>query len=219
MKRFLSVLSITAILFTSVFMLFGCSPKRPQIKITLSNGKELVYVLYKDYAPETVEHFLSLVEKGYYDNTALSDFQSGRIMAGDYEWNADFSDLQLKSTSGIDTVKGEINGVSIKVENNPLLHGFGTLSLYNDKTDSDEGSYDSGKVKFFISTGANASFDKNYAVFGKLLKSEHEEVLTKILEDKLTEAEDYAYEELNNKYKITLPSEPIYIKTITVIKK
>lgn len=220
MKRILSFFSVTVLFLTTAAMFFACSPKRAQVKFTLSNDKALVFVLYKDYAPNTVKHFIELCEQGYYDNVALSDFQYNRIMFGEYEWNDDKTDLIIKDTDGIENLKGdEIQGWSVEILNNPLLHGFGTLSFYNNKQDEEGGSYDSAKVKLFISTASNAYYDSKYAIFGKLTKAS-EEVLRELLEEKEEDEEyEYPFDALNEEYGITLPQEIIYIKSVKVTKR
>jgi cyclophilin family peptidyl-prolyl cis-trans isomerase len=130
MKKIFSIISAILLTISMTFVFTACDSNRPKITIVLEDGREMTFILYRDYAPITVEHFLELCSSGYYDNTAISDIASSHILAGNYEFNVDFTDLNLKNV--VDSIRGEFTANGVTVENNPLLHEFGTLSLFND---------------------------------------------------------------------------------------
>ena len=42
-----------------------------KVKVRMENGGEFIIELYPEYAPETVENFIELVENGFYDGLYL----------------------------------------------------------------------------------------------------------------------------------------------------
>ena len=56
----------------------------PRAKIVMENGGEIVIVLYKKRVPKTVENFITLAKKGYYDGITFHRVISGFMaQAGD----------------------------------------------------------------------------------------------------------------------------------------
>jgi cyclophilin family peptidyl-prolyl cis-trans isomerase len=216
MKKFLSIFGAMLLTLSMTLVFTACENKRPQIKIVLEDGREMTFILYRDYAEETVNHFLALVKEDYYDGVAFSDFQSSRILLGNYKFN-EIGDLDEKGN--VDTITGEFELNGHYVKNNPLLHELGVLSMYNGWGDYVDGaSRDSASNIFFINTNTNTSYNGRYATFGKISGTESLEVLKEIMADELTAADNYAYFDLNEEYKITLPSIKIIIKDIEIIK-
>jgi len=214
MKKLLSIFGAMFLTLSMTFVFTACSTDRPKIKIVLEDGREMTFVLYRDYSEKTVDHFLSLVKEDYYDGVAFSDFQSSRILIGNYEFN---EDGLLVEKAEVDTVHGEFESNGTYVENNPLLHVFGVLSMYNGWADGVEGaSRNSASNVFFISTATNTSYDGKYATFGMIYGTSSIDVLNDILLDDLIAADNYAYTDLNDEYGITLPSEKIIIKDIVI---
>ena len=217
MKRTFSIIGIIILSISMIFVTTGCESKRPEIKITLEDGRVMNFTLYRNYAPDTVAHFLSLCESGYYNNTIVSDMQTSRILMGNYSYD---KDLYLKAKSNVDTIDGEFTANGTVVQNNPLLHTLGVLSMYNEWGDGIEnGSKNSASNIFFIATSTVTSYDGRYATFGKISDDDSLAVLEEIMADETTYADNYQYSELNEEYGITLPSVTIVIKTIEIIKQ
>ncbi len=110
--------------------------------------------LYPDVAPITVENFVSLVEKGFYDGIIFHRVMEGfMIQGGDPDGNG---------TDGSDeNIKGEFsaNGVT-----NNLSHTRGVISMARNAYDMNSAS-----SQFFIMHADNAGLDGQYAAFGKVI--------------------------------------------------
>ena len=61
---------------------------RPLVTITMEDGKVMTAELYPDKAPNTVNNFISLVKKGYYDGLTFHRVIPGfMIQGGDPDGN------------------------------------------------------------------------------------------------------------------------------------
>ncbi len=126
--------------------------ENPVVTIEMENGGKIIAELYPDIAPETVNNFISLAGKGFYDglifHRVIPDFM---IQGGDPDGNG---------TGGPGyCIKGEflMNGVK-----NELSHKRGVLSMARANHPNSAGS------QFFI-VHADAKFLNNqYAAFGKV---------------------------------------------------
>lgn len=201
-SKFIKVLSMMLSLVL-ILSLVGCSgEKKPAstdehsfVKITMENGEYFVIELMPEYAPETVENFLNLVNDGFYDgltfHRVIKDFMA---QGGDPDGNG---------TGGSDKeIKGEFaeNGFT----QNTLSHDRGIVSMAR-STDPDSAS-----SQFFIcySDKYKQSLDGKYAAFGKVV--EGMEVVDSFLEvEMLYNASEAAF---------SRPSEPIVMKKAEVIE-
>ncbi len=131
-----------------------------EIEISGKDAGSFVMELYPEYAPITVENFISLVEDGFYDGLIFH-----RIAEGGYgPFVAQGGDPKGNGTGGSKSIKGEFaaNGV-----NNPLSHTRGVVSMAR-RGDS----YDSGSCQFFICYNDyyTSALDGQYAAFGKVIE-------------------------------------------------
>ena len=122
----------------------------PVVTITMANGDVMKAELYPEIAPNTVNNFISLVQKGFYDGLIFHRVIAGFMIQG--------GDPKGNGTGGSDTtIKGEFseNGV----ENN-ISHVRGTISMAraNDP--------DSASSQFFIVHEDSTFLDGQYAAFG-----------------------------------------------------
>lgn len=89
----ITALAVTAALsLASVAIFAGCETSYPEVSITYEfNGKEyeVEYVLSRKGSPQTVQHFMELVETGYYDGTVIHDYQTSYLYAGAYVSDSD----------------------------------------------------------------------------------------------------------------------------------
>ena len=132
------------------------SNQNPIVTFTMENGDVMKAELYPDVAPNTVNNFISLVKKGFYDGLIFHRVIAGfMIQGGDPEG------------SGIGgpgySIKGEFNYNG--VENN-LKHSRGVLSMARAQHPDSAGS------QFFIMHAAAPHLDGQYAAFGKLVEGE-----------------------------------------------
>lgn len=132
------------------------SNQNPIVTFTMENGDVMKAELYPDVAPNTVNNFISLVKKGFYDGLIFHRVIAGfMIQGGDPEG------------SGIGSpgysIKGEFNYNG--VENN-LKHSRGVLSMARAQHP------DSASSQFFIMHADAPHLDGQYAAFGKLVEGE-----------------------------------------------
>ena len=128
--------------------------KNPVITITMENGDVIKAELYPEIAPNTVNNFISLVKKGYYDGLIFHRVINGFMIQGGCP--------QGTGTGGPGySVKGEFsqNGVS-----NTLNHSEGVLSMARAMHPDSAGS------QFFIMHKAAPHLDGAYAAFGKVIE-------------------------------------------------
>ena len=110
--------------------------------------------LYKDVAPITVDNFVSLANKGFYNGLTFHRIIKGFMIQGGCPVG--------NGTGGPGyAIKGEFaaNGV-----NNPLKHERGVISMARAMDPNSAGS------QFFIMHKAAPHLDGQYAAFGKVIK-------------------------------------------------
>ena len=136
--------------------------QNPVVTFTMVNGDVMKAELYPDVAPNTVNNFVSLVKKGFYDGLIFH-----RIIAGFMIQGGDPDGTGMGGPGY--SIKGEFNYNGF---DNSLKHSRGVLSMARAQHPDSAGS------QFFI-MHANAPYlDGQYAAFGKLI--EGEDVLDKI---------------------------------------
>ena len=126
--------------------------QNPIITIEMENGDILKGELYPDIAPNTVNNFISLIQKGFYDGVIFHRVIEGFMLQG--------GDPQGTGMGGPDySIKGEFtqNGF----ENN-LAHDPGVLSMARTMAPDSAGS------QFFIMHKKSPHLDGLYAAFGKI---------------------------------------------------
>ncbi len=156
----------------------------PIVTIEMENGDIMKAELYPEIAPNTVNNFISLINKGYYDGLIFHRCIRGFMIQG-----------------GCPTGTGTGNpGYSIKGEftkngfNNELKHTKGVLSMARSKMPDSAGS------QFFIMHEDSPHLDGMYAAFGKI--TEGQDVVDKIASTK-TDFSDKPLEEQKMK-KVTV---------------
>ena len=126
----------------------------PIVRITMDSGKVIRLELYPETAPITVENFLDLVKKGFYNGLTFHRIISGfMIQGGDPDGNG-------MGGPGY-SIKGEFksNGVD-----NTLKHEKGVISMARSMDPNSAGS------QFFIMHEAAPHLDGQYAAFGKVIE-------------------------------------------------
>ncbi|MFK4300446.1 peptidyl-prolyl cis-trans isomerase B (cyclophilin B) [Paenibacillus sp. RC254] len=124
----------------------------PVVTIVMNDGKKIKLELYPEVAPNTVNNFISLVQKGAYNGTIFHRVIPGFMIQG--------GDPQGNGTGGPGySIKGEFksNGV-----NNTLKHTRGVLSMAR------SADLDSAGSQFFIMVADADYLDGQYAAFGKV---------------------------------------------------
>ena len=126
----------------------------PVVTITMTNGDVMKAELYPEIAPNTVNNFISLVQKGFYDGLIFHRVISGFMIQG--------GEPQGTGMGGPGySIKGEfaMNGVR-----NDLKHTRGVLSMARSMMPNSAGS------QFFIMHANAPHLDGQYAAFGKVVE-------------------------------------------------
>lgn len=124
------------------------------VTIEMMNGDKIVLQLDKTVAPNTVNNFLSLASKGFYDGLIFHRVIPNFMIQGGCP------DGSGQGGPGY-TIKGEFktNGV-----NNPLKHTRGTISMARTNEKDSAGS------QFFIMHQDATHLDGQYAAFGHVIE-------------------------------------------------
>ena len=132
------------------------SNQNPIVTFTMENGDVMKAELYPDVAPNSVNNFISLVKKGFYDLLIFHRVIAGFMIQG--------GDPEGSGMGGPGySIKGEFNYNG--VENN-LKHSRGVLSMARAQHPDSAGS------QFFIMHADAPHLDGQYAAFGKLVEGE-----------------------------------------------
>ena len=126
----------------------------PIVRITMDSGKTIRLELYPEIAPITVENFLDLVNKGFYNGLTFHRIIPGFMIQG--------GDPSGNGTGGPGySIKGEFksNGV-----NNKMKHERGVISMARAFDPNSAGS------QFFIMHKDAPHLDGEYAAFGKVIE-------------------------------------------------
>ena len=136
--------------------------QNPIVTITMENGSVMKAELYPEIAPNTVNNFISLINKGFYDGVIFH-----RVIAGFMIQGGDPDGTGMGGPGY--SIKGEFSNNGFK---NDLKHTKGVLSMARTMIPDSAGS------QFFIMHETSPHLDREYAAFGKLI--EGEEVLEAI---------------------------------------
>ena len=128
--------------------------KNPVVTIEMESGKKIKAELYPEKAPNTVNNFIDLAEKGFYNDTIFHRVIEGfMIQGGDPEGNG---------TGGPGYgIKGEFSSNGFE---NDLKHSRGVLSMARAQNPNSAGS------QFFIMHADSPHLDGQYAAFGKVIE-------------------------------------------------
>ena len=126
--------------------------QNPVITITMDNGDVIKAELYPEIAPVSVNNFISLVKKGFYDGLTFHRVIEGFMIQGGCPLG--------NGTGGPGyTIRGEFSQNGF---HNPLKHEAGVLSMARAMHPDSAGS------QFFIMQKEAPHLDGAYAAFGKV---------------------------------------------------
>ena len=138
--------------------------QNPIVTITMEDGSVIKAELYPEIAPNTVNNFISLIKKGFYDGVIFHRVINGFMLQG--------GDPEGTGMGGPGyEIKGEFSSNGFK---NDLKHTPGVLSMARTMIP------DSGGSQFFIMHKTSPHLDGDYAGFGKV--TEGMEVVNRIAE-------------------------------------
>ncbi len=115
--------------------------------ITLDNGNEIRIEFYPADAPKTVENFVTLAKKGFYNGLTFHRVVPGFVVQG--------GDPKGDGTGG--------PGYTVKAEFNKQKHVRGSVAMARSQHPDSAGS------QFYITYGATPHLDNNYTVFGRVV--------------------------------------------------
>ena len=138
----------------------------PVVTIIMENGDVMKAELYPEVAPNTVNNFISLVKKGYYDGLIFHRVIRGFMIQGGCPQGTGMGGPGY-------SIKGEFSQNGFK---NDLKHTEGVLSMARSMMPNSAGS------RFFIMHKDAPHLDGAYAAFGKV--TEGMDVVNKIAEER-----------------------------------
>ncbi|UOO37420.1 peptidylprolyl isomerase [Oscillospiraceae bacterium CM] len=122
----------------------------PIVTIQMENGGTIKAELYPDIAPNTVNNFISLIQKGFYDGLIFHRVIPGFMLQGGCPLGQGYGNPGY-------SIKGEFNANGFK---NDLKHKRGILSMARSQNPNSAGS------QFFIMHKDSPHLDGQYAAFG-----------------------------------------------------
>ncbi len=128
--------------------------KNPIVTITMKNGDIIRLELYPDIAPISVNNFISLIRRKFYDGLIFHRVIRGFMIQGGCPEGTGMGGPGYQ-------IKGEFaaNGVD-----NSLRHTEGVLSMARAQDPNSAGS------QFFIMHKTSPHLDGSYAAFGKVIE-------------------------------------------------
>ncbi|MDO5516856.1 MAG: peptidylprolyl isomerase [Clostridium sp.] len=148
----------------------------PIITMTMENGGVIKAELYPEVAPNTVNNFIDLINRGFYDGLIFHRVIPGFMIQGGCPEGTGMGGPGY-------SIKGEFTSNGFK---NDLKHSKGVLSMARAMHPDSAGS------QFFIMVANAPHLDGQYASFGKVI--EGMEVADKIVAQK-TDMYDRPYED------------------------
>jgi peptidyl-prolyl cis-trans isomerase B (cyclophilin B) len=121
-------------------------PPKPRVSMQTEHGT-IELELWPDVAPKTVENFVTLIRKGFYDGLSFHRIIPGFMIQGGCP--------QGTGTGG--------PGYQIKAEFNPRQHVRGVISMARSSDPDSAGS------QFFIVHAASPHLDGQYTAFGQVI--------------------------------------------------
>ena len=124
----------------------------PIVEMKIKNKGNIKIELYPEIAPNTVNNFISLIKKGYYDGLIFHRIIRGFMIQG--------GDPRGTGMGGPGySIRGEFSANGFT---NDLKHTEGVLSMARTMDPNSAGS------QFFLMTSVSPHLDGQYAAFGKV---------------------------------------------------
>ena len=125
----------------------GTARVKQTAEITMEKGGIIKIEFFPDDAPKTVENFITLAKKGYYDGLTFHRVEPGFVVQG--------GDPKGDGTGG--------PGYKIKAEFNKQQHDRGVVAMARSQDPDSAGS------QFYITLAPAHFLDGKYTVFGKVI--------------------------------------------------
>ena len=124
----------------------GSDIAKPAAVVTMEKGGEFRIDFFPEDAPKTVENFVTLAKKGFYDGLTFHRVVPDFVVQG--------GDPKGNGTGG--------PGYTIKAEFNKQKHLRGSVAMARSQHPDSAGS------QFYITYGPTPHLDNNYTVFGRV---------------------------------------------------
>ena len=158
--KLVSVIAAALLVLAMSFAFVGCETKHPEISVKISFNEEtyeLEYKLYRNMYPQTVAHYLELIDMKHFDGTVIHDYRSDRMVGGAYYYDGEdvVDDLVEKDydaatkdengnvtlknvsvwadadkTTAYNTLYGEFQKNAFEIKNNGLTNTLGAIGTY-----------------------------------------------------------------------------------------
>jgi len=126
----------------------------PVVTMEINNGGIIKIELFPEIAPNTVNNFIDLVSKGFYDGLTFHRVIPGFMIQGGCPEGTGMGGPGYG-------IKGEFSGNGVK---NDLKHEKGVISMAR------SGHPDSAGSQFFLMVEKAPHLDGQYAAFGKIIE-------------------------------------------------
>ena len=155
MSRYFPPLFVVVFLAIAVVAFAQPAEKAKGAVITLEKGGEIAFDFFPNDAPKTVESFVTLAKKGFYDGTTFHRVVPGFVAQG--------GDPLSKTLPAGDARIGTGGpGYTVKAEFNKQKHDRGVLAMARSQDPDSAGS------QFYITLGPAHFLDGKYTVFGRV---------------------------------------------------
>ncbi len=158
----------------------------PIVTITMEDGRVMRGELYPEKAPNTVNNFISLANKGFYDGLTFHRVIPGFMIQGGCPNGNGMGGPGYE-------IDGEFSGNGFR--QNDLIHETGMLSMARTMAPNSAGS------QFFVMVAPAPHLDGQYAAFGKI--TEGQEIAIDISRVQRNMAND-------------MPKQPVVMATVRV---
>ena len=128
--------------------------KNPIVTINMENGGLIKVELYPEVAPNTVNNFIDLINRGFYDGLIFHRVIPGFMIQGGCPEGSGMGNPGY-------SIKGEFSRNGFK---NELKHKKGVLSMARSGDPNSAGS------QFFLMVNDSPHLDDQYASFGKVIE-------------------------------------------------
>jgi len=130
--------------------------QNPIVTFTMEDGRTFKAELYPEIAPQSVNNFISLIQKGFYNGLIFHRVIPGFMIQG--------GDPEGTGMGGPGySIKGEFSSNGFK---NDLKHTKGVLSMARSMFPDSAGS------QFFVMHETSPHLDGEYAAFGKVTEGQ-----------------------------------------------
>ncbi|MGI5958299.1 MAG: peptidylprolyl isomerase [Massiliimalia sp.] len=200
------VAKMFAVLTVGLFVLTGCMPAgtRPpsqdinlvqfetpaddqEMAVVETNYGTIKFVLYEEYAPETVKQFKQLVEEGFYENNPIYavDHTATAMLAGATDSEGEEGKTTTKDGKGIKTetssdlwhfpgavsALGEETGITKSIRSDSRFFIIGNSSADAETLEQmEESNYPETVISAYKEHGGQPLYTGQYTIFGQVVE-------------------------------------------------